>query len=292
MPPSYEYQAPSTQNSTQSTQGNNRKSPNWKINEDVALCESWIRVSEDPIVGNGQAHDAFWLSIWNEFKERVLGTERTQRACENRWALIQADVSKWRAIVRRVQRKRFSTTNPNDEWGACFIVFKKDHGKEFKFMHCWEVLRFCTKWQLSTDEKDARDASKVGKSGGVGTSQSKNTIPPWHVPSFTNFESSSPGLHSFDDSCNDHEIDIPLIGTPTSGLNDNVAQNNPPPTILPNPPVQRPLGRKSAKEKRRQTITGNSQTSSAASEQLHATVSAWRQSSETRFESLKQTVEE
>ncbi|XP_038694242.1 uncharacterized protein LOC119991829 [Tripterygium wilfordii] len=79
-----EAQPPSTQNTSRSTQATNRKSPNWKINEDVALCQSWIRISEDPIVGNGQAHDACWLSIWKEFKQGVHGTERPQRACENR----------------------------------------------------------------------------------------------------------------------------------------------------------------------------------------------------------------
>ncbi|XP_038716125.1 glutathione S-transferase T3-like isoform X2 [Tripterygium wilfordii] len=279
---------PSSQTGSRSTQGSNRKSPNWKVNEDVALCQAWVRISEDPIIGNGQAHDAFWFSIWTEFKLRTPGTERVQRACENRWAVIQADVSKWRAIVKRVQRVRASGTNPNDEWGAALMVFKKDHGRDFKLIHCWEILRTCSKWHISTDEKEARDVGRGGKGGNNRSrfSNSSHGLPVHNVSA-----SSSLGLDDYPNSYSP-TIDPTRDPTPTSESPVHMVGNNDMVHISREPAITRPLGRKAAKEKRRRSIGIGSQASSAASEKLSATVNAWRESSESRLDSLKQISEE
>ncbi|KAJ6829690.1 glutathione S-transferase T3-like [Iris pallida] len=173
----------------------------------------------------------------------------------------------------------------NDEWGACMVVFKEDHERDFKFLHCWEELRHCTKWHSSTDEKETRDVSRQGR---VGKSRASNRNINRQGPGGTIFDSCSPGLESINDSCNNPNINAAdsTLGTPFN------VDENPPISFHYDAPIQRPLGQKSAKEKRRRSGAGISEASSAASERLTATVYAWRESLESRFESLKQTAEE
>ncbi|CAL2265323.1 unnamed protein product [Prunus armeniaca] len=51
----------------------------WSTNEDIALCQSWVNISHDPITGNEMKFHHMWSKIHGEFSQRS-GSIRTEMA--------------------------------------------------------------------------------------------------------------------------------------------------------------------------------------------------------------------
>jgi len=71
-----------------------------------------------------------------------------------RWKLINADCQKYAGIYNRVKHSTWGSRNSEKDIQArASRDFRtqgdknEQQGKEFKFMGCWQVLRFCPKWK-------------------------------------------------------------------------------------------------------------------------------------------------
>ena len=62
----------------------------WTPNENRCLCLSWVTISEDPVVGDGQTDSTFWDRIAGRFNKDG-SPRRTSKALKNRWQTINKD---------------------------------------------------------------------------------------------------------------------------------------------------------------------------------------------------------
>ena len=60
--------------------GKTHKGRNFSADEERSLCRSFLVVSHDPIVGNGQRNSAFWDHITAHFNQTKPGTNPVRPA--------------------------------------------------------------------------------------------------------------------------------------------------------------------------------------------------------------------
>ena len=86
----------------------------WSTQEDIALCESWVNVSHDPITGNEMKFHHMWSKIHGEFCQRS-GSIRTEMALSSRWKLLNKELGKWRNALTKARENIRSGQNLSDE---------------------------------------------------------------------------------------------------------------------------------------------------------------------------------
>ncbi|PLW19351.1 hypothetical protein PCANC_09121 [Puccinia coronata f. sp. avenae] len=149
------------------------KPPNWRVEEDKALCTAWLNTSKDAIVGSDQTKLAFWDRIhkmYLDLMEKVVENDKNKKgykafltrmkgALENRWYHIQHQVSKFYGFHAQVVRRLRSGSNNDDIMVEAKLLFKSDTGPVFNLEHAWAILCHSPKWS-----KNLEDASGHGKS--------------------------------------------------------------------------------------------------------------------------------
>ncbi|CAL2263908.1 unnamed protein product [Prunus armeniaca] len=86
----------------------------WSTNEDIALCQSWVNISHDPITGNEMKFHHMWSKIHGEFCQRS-GSIRTEMALSSRWKLLNKELGKWRNALTKAKANIQSGQNLTNE---------------------------------------------------------------------------------------------------------------------------------------------------------------------------------
>jgi hypothetical protein len=125
-----------------------KKGRNFTPEEERQLCRSFLHVSQDPCVGNGQRKDAFWERITVHFNEHVTSGSRPARSLESKFHVIRHDVSKFGGCYAQVERLNMSGTNAEDTLEKALELYKIKAAKnsDFLFLHCWWLLKDAPKW--------------------------------------------------------------------------------------------------------------------------------------------------
>lgn len=89
----------------------------WTHEENVQVCKSWLRISEQAVHGNLMKAEVFWKLIMNDFKAEgeLDWPERNEKAFKNHWGNISAAVSKYCGCVAAIQRRKKSGNAAADE---------------------------------------------------------------------------------------------------------------------------------------------------------------------------------
>jgi hypothetical protein len=166
----------------------------WSQQEDLALCEQWVAVSEDPVSGTYQKKDTFWSKIHSSLK-----TDRTSSSVQNRWSDISRDVLKFIGILAQVSKVAKSGWTVVEYEIQATLVFRRDEEKDFLFKHCYEFLKDKKKFthpnsghtfpssnvsvKTGTPENNSKgskaadgDSSKEKEGRPIGTKQAKLAI--------------------------------------------------------------------------------------------------------------------
>ncbi|CAH9083996.1 unnamed protein product [Cuscuta europaea] len=61
-----------------------KRGVDWRYNEDIFLCNSWVSIYEDGAVGNiNQTGDSFWFRVHMFFCQKANAIVRTEEAVES-----------------------------------------------------------------------------------------------------------------------------------------------------------------------------------------------------------------
>ncbi|KAF9590381.1 hypothetical protein IFM89_034091 [Coptis chinensis] len=151
---------------------------NFTIDEDVKLCESWITIGEDGIVGMGQTSGNYWQRITNEFKLRNPGTPRTLESIKARWQMINKSVSKFVGYMAQVENNRRSGTTIQDMMARGRVFYQEKEGSAFAYDHCYLILKDTPKWHRSMETKTKPKAysKKIHGEGSTNVNDSQTPI--------------------------------------------------------------------------------------------------------------------
>ncbi|KAF9616551.1 hypothetical protein IFM89_030095 [Coptis chinensis] len=149
---------------------------NFTISEDVKLCESWLTIGEDGIVGVGQTSGNYWQRITNEFKLRNPGTPRTLESIKARWQMINKGVSKFVGYMAQLENNRPSGTSIQDMMVRARVAYQDQEDTPFPFDHCYLMLKDTPKWHRSMETKTKPKTSK--KIQGEGSSNVNDSQTP------------------------------------------------------------------------------------------------------------------
>ena len=91
--------------------------------EDVPLCISWMTISQDPVIGNGQPMSKFWDRVMAKFLETNVGVDPPRTLCsvQNRWDKIRHYYTKWSGILAQIANRPQSGANITDEVKCVFL---------------------------------------------------------------------------------------------------------------------------------------------------------------------------
>ena len=94
-----------------------RRGKSFLNEEDVALCISWMTITQDPVIGIGQPMSKFWDRVMAKFLETNVRVDppRTLYSVQNRWDIIRHYCTKWRGILTQIANRPQSGANITDE---------------------------------------------------------------------------------------------------------------------------------------------------------------------------------
>ena len=161
--------------------GKTKKGKNFSAEEERLLCRSFLHVSHDPIVGNGQCSTAFWERITKHFNQvKPRGSPlQPARSLEMKWGHIKHDVGKFCGAYKQVYDCKESGTSLDDVLERALEYYKDRHPKQaaFAYLHCWGLLKEVPRWWDSPLDVQKRqggidnDAASMGKRKGRGRTE-------------------------------------------------------------------------------------------------------------------------
>uniref|UniRef100_A0A0D3AC02 Myb-like domain-containing protein n=1 Tax=Brassica oleracea var. oleracea TaxID=109376 RepID=A0A0D3AC02_BRAOL len=122
---------------------------NWSPQEDLILIGAWLNTSKDAVKNTEQKAGASWKRIIDYYNAShlLVGTiPRELTPAKQRWARINADVSKFVGCYDQAMREQESVENDDDLMKAALHYYFKDQGHKFSMEHAWRELRRDQKW--------------------------------------------------------------------------------------------------------------------------------------------------
>jgi hypothetical protein len=96
--------------------GRRTKEQNFKPDEDILLCKTWLEISSDPVINTKQRKEGLWARIEKRYnKLRGEFPMRLNRALSSRWDKIRAETGKYAGFYARVLRENQSGLTDNDK---------------------------------------------------------------------------------------------------------------------------------------------------------------------------------
>ncbi|XP_059665966.1 uncharacterized protein LOC132311851 isoform X2 [Cornus florida] len=217
---------------SQSQRPSRQNKLNWSREEDEALCNAWMMIGKDPVMGS-----TYWERIQINFQSQPGGTTaRNSSGLMNRFSYLHPLVNKFCGCYKTIQDTPSSRFNAEDLIQTAKELYKKQVGVDFKLDHCWYILRNSAKWhnhcnaqqekQKPNQQTRKRDVVDLDSNELGNSSESVSTTP----GSFQN----NPSTPS-----------TPGVSTPASA---NLGDDDPPAGAQGSHDLPRPLGQKAAKK--------------------------------------------
>lgn len=149
---------PNTHEASVAEKKRHQRGSSFKTVEDEYIVNSWIRVSEDSVVGAEQKGETFYREI-TEYYNSIRPSYRPQRSTESikkRVKKLLCDCQAFGGCVARVTRVRPSGASDEDVLHLATALFNKlnissvqeECGPEFRHLSCWKILKDHPKFEL------------------------------------------------------------------------------------------------------------------------------------------------
>ena len=100
-----------------------RRGKSFLNEEDMALCISWMTITQDLVIGIGQPMSKFWDRVMAKCLETNVGVDPPRTLCsvQNRWDRIRHYCTKWCGILAQIANRQQSGANITDEVSYLFL---------------------------------------------------------------------------------------------------------------------------------------------------------------------------
>ncbi|KAG5554667.1 hypothetical protein RHGRI_012279 [Rhododendron griersonianum] len=129
---------------------------NFTVEEDKLLVSAWLNISMDAVQGNDQKKTTFWQRVKEFIQENEpYETNRTLVSLMNRWSTIQLCTNKFCSCYGKIEALNQSGINEEQKLQNAKKMYKElnEQQQEFKFDHCWVLLKNQPKWFLECEKK-------------------------------------------------------------------------------------------------------------------------------------------
>ncbi|PLW50365.1 hypothetical protein PCASD_01679 [Puccinia coronata f. sp. avenae] len=107
---------------------------NYTEAEDLLLCDMWLNITQDPVIGINQTGNGFWNCVTKKYLKKMPHPNQTAVGLKNQWAALQAAINKFSACK-----------------------------KAFTHLNCYNVLVVAPKWNkycCGLKQKQKNDSNK------------------------------------------------------------------------------------------------------------------------------------
>ncbi|CAM6097105.1 unnamed protein product [Calypogeia fissa] len=145
---------------------------NYSKQDEEQLCRSFLHIGHgfDRIAGGtGQKLAAFWERVAAHYNDSTPpGSEvRPVRSLESKWSLIKGEVSKFSDFYDSAKPLDESASSRKDVIAKALELYQtapsNTKQEEFKFLHCWEVLKEHPKWAALGEAQVVKAGETSGK---------------------------------------------------------------------------------------------------------------------------------
>ena len=96
------------------------RTSSYSIQEDVRLCQVYLDISQNPIIGINQSKDQFWARGESAYHSREFSSQpRPRRSLQTRMTTILAAVSKLRGCINQIENQNPSGASQEDIVSIC-----------------------------------------------------------------------------------------------------------------------------------------------------------------------------
>ncbi|AEE34480.2 no-apical-meristem-associated carboxy-terminal domain protein [Arabidopsis thaliana] len=121
------------------------RSTGYSNEEDKFLCQVYMDISQDPIIGVYQSSDHFWDRVAESFENRKNPTwsKRSKKSLQCRLQTIEKASKKLHACIKLCENRRSSGASSDDIFNQAKEMLMQDkHFKSgWKFDHVWNIIR-------------------------------------------------------------------------------------------------------------------------------------------------------
>ncbi|XP_015692042.1 uncharacterized protein LOC102714179 [Oryza brachyantha] len=121
------------------SKGSQKRTKNFRDEEDRLLVSAWLNISMDPIKGSDQPLGTYWRRIHHYFHaNKTFESDRTHGSLMNRWGVIQHDVNLFCGCLSKIEARNQSGCSVDDKIASACAMFKAEDSKNknFAYMHC------------------------------------------------------------------------------------------------------------------------------------------------------------
>ncbi|PLW12822.1 hypothetical protein PCANC_16864 [Puccinia coronata f. sp. avenae] len=136
---------------------------NYTEAKDLLLCDMWLNITQDPVIGINQTGNGFWNCVTKKYLKKMPHPNQTAVGLKNQWAALQATINKFSACVRQVTLANQSGTTNEDRLTSAMQMYAETQKKAFTHLNCYNVLVVAPKWNkycCGLKQKQKNDSNK------------------------------------------------------------------------------------------------------------------------------------
>ncbi|PLW37229.1 hypothetical protein PCASD_15348 [Puccinia coronata f. sp. avenae] len=137
---------------------------NYTEKEDVQLCDLWLDVTQDPVVGTNHTGNGFWNRVTENYMKAFPNVPRTAVGLKSRWATIQGFINKFAGCLNQINNRNQSRTTNKDRLTYALRLYAETYRKAFPHLTCYNILTAAPKWNeyfTALEQKSKSDAMPV-----------------------------------------------------------------------------------------------------------------------------------
>nr|XP_043620192.1 uncharacterized protein LOC122592045 [Erigeron canadensis] len=113
----------------------------WTEEQEVALAQAWIQISECKKYGNEQKAEGFWKRVLQHYTSTLGSTTRTFHSLTTKWKTMNMEMGVFNGLWIQAFRGKGSGCNDLDVTTAALSDYHTKLDKHFTYIPAWDVVK-------------------------------------------------------------------------------------------------------------------------------------------------------